>query len=57
MMLQLVKRSEIILGTVVEERPRPRIERLANRKYIGECKCESIITVNTTKKFPRMIPM
>ena len=36
--LQFVKRSEIILGTVVEERPRSRRERLANRKYMGECK-------------------
>lgn len=57
MILQSVKRSETILGTMVEEMPRSKREGLGNNKYMGECKRETIITENTMKSFPRIIPM
>lgn len=40
----------------MDERARSMSDRLANRTYMGVCKWESKITVNTMKMFPRIIP-
>lgn len=55
MVLWLEYRSKINLGTVEVEKHKSTNERLAKRKYMGECKWGSKITVSTTEKFPRKI--
>ena len=55
MTLRFLKRSWIILGEMTEETPRSMKERLANRKYMGECKWRFIITVRMMREFPIML--
>lgn len=46
-------KSDIFLGTVKVERQKSINERLAKKKYMGECKLLLKVTVNTTRKFPK----
>ena len=45
------------MGAVVEQNPMSRKERLASRKYMGECKLVSALTDNTTRRFPIRLAM
>lgn len=52
MTFYFLKRSQIILGTAVEQSIRSVMERLSKGKHVGKCKEGSEVIVNITRIFP-----